>query len=61
VFRSFEVIGAFQPPIEGFASGERWKPAPADAAGRRTLELPQAGSVIMFESGGKSDQGHSAR
>ncbi len=61
VFRSFEVIGAFQPPIEGFASGERWKPAPADAAGRRTLELPQAGSVIMFESGRKSDQGPSAR
>lgn len=46
VFRSFEVLGAYD-DIDGFTTGERWKPFPA-AAGKRTMELPAANSVIVF-------------
>jgi murein DD-endopeptidase len=46
VFRDFEVLGAYD-DIEGFTTGERWKPFPT-AAGKRTLELPAANTVIVF-------------
>lgn len=46
VFRNFEVLGAYD-DIEGFTTGKRWKPLPA-AAGKRTMELPAANTVIVF-------------
>jgi len=47
VFRNFEVVGAYQ-AIDTFTTGERWKsPAPA-AAGKRSMELPAANTVIVF-------------
>lgn len=46
VFRNFAVLGAFD-EIDGFTTGERWKPFPA-AAGKRTMELPAANTVIVF-------------
>jgi murein DD-endopeptidase len=47
VFRNFEVVGAYE-RIDAFETGERWKlPAPA-AAGKRSMELPGANTVIVF-------------
>jgi len=47
VFRNFEVVGAYD-GIETFTTGEHWKsPSPA-AAGRRSMELPGANTVIEF-------------
>jgi Peptidase family M23 len=47
VFRNFEVVGAYE-RIDAFETGERWKsPAPA-AAGKRSMELPSANTVIFF-------------
>lgn len=54
VFRSFEVVGAFE-SIQAFASGERWKPAPSGIGGVRRGELPAANTVVLFpSSGGKT-------
>jgi hypothetical protein len=47
VLRNFEVVGAYD-GIETFATGERWKPPSPAAAGRRSLELPGANTVILF-------------
>jgi hypothetical protein len=47
VFRGFEVVGAFD-HISAFTTGEHWKPAPSAAAGKRSLELPAANTVIVF-------------
>jgi len=47
VFRSFEVVGAFE-SIGAFASGERWKPAPSGAGALRKGELPAANTVVNF-------------
>jgi murein DD-endopeptidase len=47
VFRSFEVIGAYE-AIDTFTTGERWKPPAAAAAGKRSMELPGANTVIFF-------------
>jgi peptidase M23-like protein len=47
VFRNFEVVGAYD-GIETFTTGERWKPPSPAAAGRRSLELPGANTVILF-------------
>lgn len=44
VFRSFEVLGTFD-AIDSFETGEQWKPA---GAGKRSLELPAANTVIVF-------------
>jgi len=47
VFRNFEVVGAFE-GIDTFKSGQRWQqPSPA-AAGRRSMELPGANTVVVF-------------
>ena len=47
VFRNFEVVGAYE-RIDAFETGERWKsPSPA-AAGKRSLELPDANTVVFF-------------
>ena len=47
VFRNFEVVGAYE-RIDAFETGERWKsPSPA-AAGQRSLELPDANTVVFF-------------
>jgi len=47
VFRSFEVVGAFD-TIGAVASGVRWKPVAQGAGGRRAMELPAANTVIVF-------------
>jgi hypothetical protein len=47
VFRNFEVVGAYE-GIETFNSGERWQPPSPTAAGRRSMELPGANTVILF-------------
>lgn len=47
VFRNFKVLGAYD-AIDGFTTGERWKPMPA-ASGTRLMELPAANSVIVFQ------------
>ena len=47
VFRNFEVVGAYD-GIETFTTGERWKPPSPAAAGRRSMELPGANTVILF-------------
>jgi Peptidase family M23 len=47
VFRSFEVVGAFE-TIGAFASGERWNPAPPGAGALRKGELPAANTVVIF-------------
>jgi murein DD-endopeptidase MepM/ murein hydrolase activator NlpD len=54
VFRSFEVLGAFD-TIQAVATGMRWKPAAQGAGGRRTMELPAANTVIVFGSEGARD------
>ena len=48
VFRRFEVIGAFE-TMAASASGERWKTAAQGAGGVRTMELPAANVVVMFD------------
>jgi hypothetical protein len=40
-------VGAFD-HISAFTTGEHWKPAPSAAAGKRSLELPAANTVIVF-------------
>jgi Peptidase family M23 len=47
VFRSFEVVGAYE-GIETFKTGERWKPPSPATARRRSMELPGANTVIFF-------------
>ena len=47
VFRGFKVVGAYE-DIGGFASGERWGPAPPGAAGVRDRELPAPNTVVIF-------------
>lgn len=44
VFRNFEVLGTYD-DIAAFTTGERWKPA---GAGKRSMELPAANTVIVF-------------
>lgn len=46
VLRDFEALGAYD-NIEGFTTGERWKPS--TIAGKRHMELPAANSVIVFD------------
>jgi hypothetical protein len=48
VFEAFEVIGAFD-AIGAFATGARWKAAPPETAGRRSMELPAANTVVIFK------------
>ncbi|MGH8285788.1 MAG: hypothetical protein ACRETT_08480 [Steroidobacteraceae bacterium] len=52
VFRSFEVLGAFE-TIGAYASGERWEAAPQGTAGVRTMELPAANVVVVFRPSGR--------
>jgi biotin carboxyl carrier protein len=52
VFRSFEVVGAYE-TIGAFASGERWKPLPPAAGGVRKGELPAANTVVLFPGNGR--------
>jgi len=47
VFRNFEVVGAYD-GIEVFSTGEHWKPPSPAAAGRRSMELPAANTVVYF-------------
>jgi murein DD-endopeptidase len=47
VFRNFDVIGAYD-AIDTFETGERWKPPAPSDAGKRSMELPGAHTVIMF-------------
>jgi hypothetical protein len=47
VFRNFEVLGAYE-SIRAFKAGERWKPSPPAAAGKRSVELPDANTIIIF-------------
>lgn len=47
VFRSFEVVGAFD-SIGAYAGGARWKPVAGDAGGTRNMELPAPNVVVMF-------------
>lgn len=47
VFRGFKVVGAYE-EIGGFASGERWGPAPPGADGMRNHELPAPNTVVVF-------------
>lgn len=51
VFRSFEVLGAYD-AIDKFATGERWQPAPSAGAGKRSMELPAANAVVTFSTSG---------
>lgn len=55
VFRQFQVLGAFE-SIEAAVAGGRWGPAPRDAGGTRTMELPAANTVVLFK-GDDSDRG----
>lgn len=47
VFRDFEVVGGYA-AIDTFSTGERWKPPSPAAAGKRSMELPSANTVIVF-------------
>jgi murein DD-endopeptidase len=47
VFRNFDVAGAYD-RIDTFETGERWKPASPIAAGKRSMELPGANTVVFF-------------
>jgi murein DD-endopeptidase len=47
VFTNFEVVGAFQ-RIDAFETGERWDPPSPAAAGKRSMELPGANTVLFF-------------
>lgn len=51
VFRNFEVVGAYE-GIQTFTTAERWKPPVPAAAGRRSMELPGANTVIYFSGSG---------
>ena len=51
VFRNFEVVGAYD-GIETFTTGERWKSPSPTAAGRRSMELPGANTVVYFSGNG---------
>jgi len=51
VFRNFEVVGAYD-EIDTFKTGERWKPPAPAAAGKRSMELPGANTVIVFPGTG---------
>lgn len=48
VFRNFDVVGAYD-AIDTFESGERWKPPSPGAAGKRSMELPGANTVVFFK------------
>lgn len=47
-FRQFQVLGAYE-SVGAAMGGGRWGPAPRDAGGMRTMELPAANAVILFE------------
>jgi murein DD-endopeptidase len=47
VFRNFEAVGAFE-GIDTFKSGRRWQQPSPTAAGRRSMELPGANTVVVF-------------
>lgn len=47
VLRNFDVVGAYD-AIDTFESGERWKPPSPSAAGKRSMELPGANTVVFF-------------
>jgi hypothetical protein len=49
VFRNFQVLGAYE-GIDTFKTGEHWKPTPPVAAGKRSMELPGANTVIVFSA-----------
>jgi murein DD-endopeptidase MepM/ murein hydrolase activator NlpD len=47
VFRTFDVVGAYD-AIDAFETGKRWNPPSPLAAGKRSMELPGANTVIVF-------------
>jgi hypothetical protein len=47
VFRNFDVVGAYD-RIDTFETGQRWNPPPSSAAGKRSMELPGANTVVIF-------------
>jgi murein DD-endopeptidase len=47
VFRNFDVVGAYD-TIDAFETGKRWNPPSPIAAGKRSLELPAANTVVFF-------------
>lgn len=47
VFDAFEVLGAYE-SVHDFIDGRLWTPAPGDAGGVRTMELPDANAVVRF-------------
>jgi len=47
VFRNFEVVGAYD-AIDAFETGKRWNPPSPAVAGKRSMELPGANTVIFF-------------
>lgn len=52
VFRSFEVLGAFE-TIAAATSDARWQPALPGTGGARTRELPAPNVVVMFRPDGR--------
>lgn len=49
VFRSFDVVGAFD-SIAAYGAGERWQPVAGATGGRRNHELPAPNAVVMFSA-----------
>lgn len=47
VFRNFEILGVYG-GIATFKTGERWEPSPPTTAGKRSMELPGANTVVVF-------------
>jgi murein DD-endopeptidase len=47
VFRNFDVVGAYD-RIDTFETGQRWNPPSSIAAGKRSMELPGANTVVLF-------------
>lgn len=47
VFRNFDVVGAYD-RIDAFETGQRWNPPSSVAAGKRSMELPGANTVVFF-------------
>ncbi len=47
VFRNFDVVGAYD-AIDTFETGKRWNPPSPIAAGKRSVELPGANTVLFF-------------
>lgn len=47
VFRNFDVVGAYD-TIDAFETGKRWNPPPPIVAGKRSMELPGANTVVFF-------------